>query len=870
MTLPILSTKLYIPPARRKTVARARLVARLNAGLHNKLTVVSAPAGFGKTTLVSEWLSGCGLPVAWLSLDEDDNDPARFLTYCILAIQTVRPDVGGRLLTALKSPQPPATESILAALLNDIAARPDDFIFALDDYHVIESGAVDHALTFLLNQLPPQMHVVITTRADPPLPLARLRAHGQLTEIRAADLRFTLEEAVGFFHDVMGLALPKEDIAALDARIEGWAVGLQLAALALHGTRDDAKSFIASFGGSHRFVLDYLAEEVLNQQPAHIQRFLLQTALLDRLCGDLCDAVLTDANAAGQDTLNALERANLFLIPLDNERKWYRYHHLFADLLRQRLLTTSPEAHLNALHIRASQWYEANGLELEAFHHAAAGQDIQRAERLMDGSGIPLHLRGAAMTVLNWLDSLPSAVLDARPWLWLRSAGLMLVNGQTTGVEAKLQATERGLQSTALLADEAKQHMRGRMAVARATLALTRYDVDTMLAQSRYALEHLAADNLSSRATALWAMGHAYLFLHDYPSADPPLQESIRLARQCGDTFTVILSTIGAGLVQEGQNQMHRAAEIYQSVLQLVGDQPLQIIAEVHLGLARIYYQWNDLDAAEHHAKLSLELAHQYDHIIDRFVIAEVFLVLLKLARGDVEGAGVMLAQTHETAQRKGFTHRMAEIVDMQTRLRLRRGEVEAAFAGVQTHDLPLGRARVHVADSQPAAALDVLMDYRQRIEEARRPDEWLRLLVLQAMALHANGRTEEAQAVRGEAWAIAQPQGIVRLFLDEGPAMAEVFRAIPPTQRTEDVQRLLAAFDAESGATPSAGIDALTERELDVLRLVAEGLSNREISERLFLALDTIKGYNRRIFEKLHVQRRTEAVARARDLGLV
>ena len=872
MTLAILSTKLYIPPTRVKSVSRARLIGQLNAGLHGKLTLISAPAGFGKTTLVSEWLAQCGRSATWLSLDEDDNDPARFITYFITALQTILPHVGKQLLVALQLPQPPATESILTALLNEISAGTQDFILVLDDYHVIDSPSVDPILTFMLDHLPPQMHLVIVTRADPPLALARLRAHGQLTELRAADLRFTTQESADFLHTVMGLALTAEDIGALDARVEGWAVGLQLVAIALQSTHINAKKFITSFSGSHRFVLDYLAEEVLNQQPTHLQTFLTHTAILDRMCGHLCDAVMGDALTNGQDILNMLERANLFLIPLDNDRKWYRYHHLFADLLRQRLTITTTQAHVNDLHIRASQWYESNGLELEAFHHATAGHDIDRAERLIDGRAIPLHLFGAAMAILNWLDALPLAVLDERPWLWMRSAGLMLVNGQTTGVEDKLQAAERALlQPTGVLSSSEQKHLRGRIAVARATLALTRYDADTMLVQSRYALEHLPLENLSGRAMALWILGHAYIFQRDYGAAEPPLNESIRLAQQCGDTFTVLLATIGLGIVQEGQNQLYRAAEIYQSVLQQVGDQPLQIIGEVHLGLARISYQWNDLDTAEYHGRLALELARQYDHAIDRFVLSEVFLALLKLAQGDVAGASAMLDQTHKTAYHKGFTHRLPQIASAQVRVLLRQGDVEFASALSHAHDVPLSRARVYLGVGMPLAALDALTAYHHQPEVPGWHDERLTMLGLRALALHASGATDEAITLLDEVLAEAEPQGFLRLFMDEGQPMAELLRVMPRNHHTGYVQRLLLGWDVETTNSSSLSlVETLTARELELLRLVAEGLSNREISERLFLALDTVKGHNRRIFEKLHVQRRTEAVAHARELGLI
>jgi LuxR family transcriptional regulator, maltose regulon positive regulatory protein len=369
MPTPILATKLYLPQLRSHVVSRPRLITRLNEGLQGKLTLISAPAGFGKTTLVSQWLAGCGRPAAWLSLDAWENDPARFLTYLIAALQTLEATIGAGVVNVLQSPQPPSTESILTTLLNDITAISDEFILVLDDYHVIEAKPVGQALTSLVEHLPPHMHLVIVTREGPPLPLARLRARGYLSELRAADVRFTPAEAAEFLNQVMGLTLSAEHIAALERRTEGWIADLQLAALSLQG-HQDATSFIASFTGSHQFVMDYLVEEVLGQQSESVQTFLLRTSILDHLCGPLCDAVVLDSAPCGQATLEYLERANLFTIPLDNERRWYRYHHLFADLLRLRLrqsVTSSPgeaESQVNALHIRASVWFEDHGLEL--------------------------------------------------------------------------------------------------------------------------------------------------------------------------------------------------------------------------------------------------------------------------------------------------------------------------------------------------------------------------------------------------------------------------------------------------------------------------------------------------------------------------
>jgi LuxR family transcriptional regulator, maltose regulon positive regulatory protein len=883
MSTPILATKLYIPRLRPNVVRRPRLLERLNEGLHRKLTLISAPAGFGKTTLVSEWVEGIEQPAAWLSLDEGDNDPARFLTYLVAALQTIAAPIGEGVLGVLQSPQPPPTEAILTALLNDITTIKDHFVLVFDDYHVIDAKAVDHALTFLLEHLPPHMHLVIATREDPPLPLARLRVGGQLTEVRVTDLRFTHAEAAGFLNQVMGLNLSAEDIAALERRTEGWIAGLQLAAISMQG-HEDAASFIRSFTGSHHFVMDYLVEEVLGQQPERVQTFLLRTSILDRLCGPLCDAVVLDSSASGQATLDYLEHANLFLVPLDNERRWYRYHQLFADLLRQRLLqstTLSPgdaQSHVNELHIRASQWYEDHGLEIEAFHHAVAAHDVERAERLMEGKGIPLHFRGAVTAILDWLESLPATVLNARPWLWARYGSLLLVNGQTTGVEEKLQAAEAALQGSE--ADDKTRNLVGQIAAARATLALTRYQVEPMLAQSRRALEYLHPKNLSLRATAHWTQGFAYLLLGDRAASRRALTEAIALSQASGDIFTTILATIGLGMVQEADNQLYLAAETYRRVLQLAGDQPLQIIYEAHLGLARVLYEWNDLEAAEQHGRQGLHLARQYDRVIDRFVLCEVFLARLKLAQGDVAGAAALLAQASQSARQQNFVYRIPDVAAAQVLTLLRQGNLAEAAHLAQTHGLPLSQARVHLAQGDTSAALAVLAQLRQQAEAKGWEDERLKVMVLQAVALHMNGDKDKAVQLLFDALALAEPGGFIRIFVDEGLPMAQLLSAAEAIGMMPDYTgRLLAVFATEeqkredtSALPPPAQslIEPLSRRELEVLHLMAQGLSNQEICERLFLALDTVKGHNRKIFDKLQVQRRTEAVARARELGLL
>jgi len=863
-------------------VSRPRLLERLNEGLHRKLILISAPAGFGKTTLVSQWLAGGARPAAWLSLDEGENDLTRFLTYLVAAVQTLAATIGAGVVSALLSPQPPPPASILTALLNDLTTISDQFVLVLDDYHLLDAKAVDQALTYLVEHLPPQMHLVIVTREDPQLPLARLRARGHLTEVRAVDLRFTPSEAAAFLNQVMGLTLSAEDIAALERRTEGWIAGLQFAALSLQG-QPDATSFIRSFTGSHHFVLDYLVEEVLGQQPERIQTFLLRTSILDRLCGPLCDAVLLDASASGQATLEYLEHANLFIIPLDNERCWYRYHQLFADLLRLRLhqsiaSSTGDEGKSIAeLHIRASQWYEDHDLEIEAFHHAAAAHDVERAERLMEGEGIPLHFRGAVAPVLHWLESLPKAVLDTRPSLWVRYASLLLVNGQTTGVEEKLQAAEAALQGSE--PDDMTRDLVGQIAADRATLALTQYEAETMLAQSRRALEYLHPDNLAVRATAHWTLGVAYFLQGDRARARRAYTETIALSQAAGESFTTILATLGLGNIQEADNQLSLAAETYRRVLQLLGDQPLPLASEAHLALARICYEWNDLEAALAHGRQSLQLARQFDRAIDRFVLCEVLLARLQLAQGDVAGAAALLAEAGQSARQHNFVDRLPEVAAAQVLLLLGQGNLAAAAHLAQMHELPISQARVHLAQGDPSAALAMLSSWREQVEARGWQDERLKVMVLQAVALRAHGEQDQAVHLLCDALSLAEPGGFIRLFVDEGRPMAHLLSEAAAIGLMPDyIGKLLSVCEAEQQKSENNSypppaqplIEPLSQRELEVLHLMAQGLSNQEMSERLFLALSTVKGHNRNIFGKLQVQRRTEAVARARELGLL
>jgi LuxR family maltose regulon positive regulatory protein len=901
MSAPILATKLYIPKLRPRAVARLRLLERLSEDLRQdhvfarKLTLISAPAGSGKTTLAGEWVAGLDkseprVRVAWLSLEKADGNPARFLAYFIAALQTIVADFGAGALVSLQAPQPPPIEAILTALLNEIAAIPVDFVLVLDDYHLVDSMQVDQAVAFLVERLPPQMHVVIATREDPQLPLARLRGRGQLAELRAADLRFTPGEAAEFLNQVMGLNLSAQEIAALEDRTEGWIAGLQLAALALQGaspTQDygDRARFIDAFSGGHRFVLDYLLQEVLDQQTESIQTFLLRTSILDRMCGPLCEAVLHPPSASGQEpagqkTLEYLERANLFTVPLDNERRWYRYHHLFGSLLRQRLGQRLTPGEIAGLHIRASEWYENNNLMLEAFHHAAAANDVERAERLIEARGMGLHYHSVATAILDWLDALPPSALDARPLLRVRSATLALMAGRTTGVEEKLLAAEKSLQN--VKQDSGTRNLIGQIACARATLAITRYDPQTAHTQARRAQEYLPPGNLTFLFTANWALASACLLQGDRAGAARACEAAAAFSERNGSVFSRILAASMLGSLQELDNQLHQAATTYRRVLELSGEHPHPNVGGVHLGLARICYEWNDLEAAERHGGVSLQLTRQFDLMVDRSILSEAFLARLKLARGDPDGAAAQLAETEHSARRRNFTRRLPEIAAMQVLVLIRQGQAGAAAQLARRYELPLSQARVLIARNDPPAALAVLEPLRRQMEARGWADERLRTMALQAVAQHLAGDDNTAKQILGEALALAEPGGYIRLFVDEGAPMAQLLlKAASDGVMPDYIRKLLAVFEAEKRNRQGKSdpphvspeqplIEPLSQRELQILQLIAQGLSNREIGQRLFLALDTVKGHNRRIFDKLLVQSRTEAIARARELGLL
>jgi len=899
MSAPILDTRLYIPPLPPRVVVRPRLTERLDEGLHCKLTLVSASAGSGKSTLVSGWTNGCRRPAAWLSLDEGDNDLARFLSYLVASLRTVAPGIGQEVLDMLQFPQPPTTESMLTALLNEMTTLPHDVVLVLDDYHVIDSEPVDETLAFLLEHLPPRIHVVIATREDPHLPLARLRARGQLTELRAADLRFTASEAAEFLNEAMGLDLSAADITALETRTEGWIVGLQLAALSLQG-RSDPAGFIQAFTGSHRFVIDYLVEEVLQRQPIRTRSFLLQTAILDDLCGPLCDAVTGQMHGSGM--LERLERDNLFVVPLDDERQWYRYHHLFADVLRAYLLDEQPDQ-LPALHRRASEWYEDNGLQSDAIRHALCAKDFGWAADLIERAGLMTEESSQATMWLRWARALPDEMIRSRPMLSAWYACALLGGGELEAAEARVKDAERGLkprrgERTAVADEEQLPTLLATISVVRAYHAQSVGDVPGTLKHAQRVFELLPEGEHLRREQATGLMGMARWASGDLEAADRVFADySMRLAA-AGHIPDAIGTACVLADLRLALGRRHEAVDTLTGLLRIVADQgePLPPErADLHRGLGELALEGGDLCVAAEHLLRSKELGDQTELPVWRYRW-RVAQARLKETEGDPEGALSLLDEAQRLFIRTPLPD-VRPISALKARIWAKQGRVAEALEWARERGLSadddlsylhefehVTLARVLIAQYESEQVDGAVNDAARLLERllhaaeaGGRTGSVIEILAMQALAQQAQGNTTLALAPLEHALSLAEPEGYVRVFVNEGPPMAgllqeAVFRAIA----SDSARRVLAAFPSipPNGARPSEakceGKELLSEREIEVLQHIAAGLTNREIADRLYLSLYTVKAHARSIYDKLDAHSRTQAVARARDLGIL
>jgi len=895
MATPLLKTKLYIPPVRPGLVSRPRLIERLDEGLRQgrQLTLISAPAGFGKTTLLSEWVAGYGqlepnVRVAWLSLDERDDDLARFLAYFVAALQTI-PGVGESALAMLQSPRPPSVEAILTVLINEIATLPAAFIFVLDDYHLIRAQPIHDTLTFLLDHLPPPMHLALATRADPPLPVARLRGRGQLTELRQTDLRFTPQEAAEFLNRVMGLSLSAEDVAALESRTEGWIVGLQLAALSLQG-RADTHEFITAFTGGHHYVLEYLIKEVVRRQPEPVQRFLMQTSILDRLCGPLCNALTDESD--GEAMLAHLRRCNLFILPLDDEHHWYRYHHLFADLLGNLLRKEWPAERIQELHLRACEWHDRNGLATGAVSHALAARDFERAAQLIERNSLAMVTRGELTTLLRWIDALPDDLAHSRPWLCIHQAWPLTFAGKTEAVQPLLLQIERQV-SPGDLAPESKEIL-GNVAAMRAMLAVMRGDMLRAIEQAHQADELLPSDNLIPRNIIPYALASAYYAEGELVKASQALAEELEIGRAAGNLWAVVRSLCDLADLRIIQGQLWRATGLCQEALQQAterGARQFGTVGYVLVKLGELLYERNDLIAARDHVLEGVNLMQGWQQPYE-MVSGYTALAAILEAQNDAKGAIEALQNAEKIRSQHPNYYKLNSMVNV-CRIRLCLAQSGPEDAARRAMEARLGEtgalifceqeqmalARVLVAQGRWDEALHLLAQLARGAETGGRFGRLIEILALQAVALWLQGDTAQALTVLEKALTIGEAEGYVRLFVDRGVPMAGLLQQAAARGIAPDyVSGLLAALGAEEPESASAPaspgvvslVEPLTRRELEVLHLIGEGHSNQEIAKALVITLNTVKKHASGIYGKLGVHSRTQAVVRARELGLL
>ena len=904
MRVQVLTTKLFAPPHRAGVVPRPRLAARLDEGAQRKLTLLSAPAGFGKTTAVSEWAADRGRRVAWLSLDPADSQPGRFLAHLTAALRTVDASLGEGVLAALDAPRPPPAEWLVTELLNDLATVERDVVVVLDDFHIVDAEAIDAVVGSLLDHLPARCHLLVTTREDPNLRLAGLRARGELTELRAADLRFTHEEAARFLEEITGLELSEEDIAALEARTEGWVVGLQLAALSMRG-REDVTGFIRAFSGDHRYIVDYLVEEVLQRQSERVRSFLMRTSVLDRLNGSLCDAVT--GGEGGAALLDELERSNLFVVPLDDHRRWYRYHHLFADVLQTHLRQERPEL-IPELHGRASSWFEAQGVPADAVRHALAAGDAEHAARLIELAWRSMDSTFQSAIWLGWVGALPDELIAARPvlgigcaWAHLNAGTLEAADEHLGEVEGWLEANQGSNARPAGTAGEASfiDHDEARslpatLASARAYHALAIGDPVGGLAQAHRALGLLPEDDHVGRGIPLGLLALAHWANGDLEEAHGMLSRAMAGFRAAGSAAAAVSGVFALADIRVTQGRLREAARIHEDGLRLVDEQAdpgMPGAAELHVGLGDIRREQGDLEAAGRHLRRAWELGERAVLPGDEARLRTV-MAGLEAGLGNAERALALLDEAARLRIRSPMPD-LRPISACRARVWLQQGRLDEATAWARERALAgdasptylrefeqLVRARVLLAGGRrdrSGAGLGQASALLERLllaaEGGGRTDSVLEVLVLQALTQDARGDATAAAAALSRALALAEPEGYVQVFLEAGAPMAALLRSAERHgPNASYARRLRAAAGGAASAPPaaSASRDAMTDREAEVLRFLTTDLSGPEIARQMNVSLNTLRTHVKNVYGKLGVNSRRTAVRRARDLGLL
>ncbi len=915
MPTALLETKLFVPRPRQGLVSRPRLSERLSQVTASKLTLVSAPAGFGKTTLLAGWLAARSAAptdepdLAWLSLDPRDNDPAVFWPYVVAALQTAAPGVGVSALALLQSARPAAIEVVLTELLNDLDALPNHIILVLDDYHAIDGQELQAEMAFLLDHLPSKLHLVIGSRADPALPLARLRARGELVEIRAAELRFTLDEAAAYLTESMGLVLTATDVAALEGRTEGWIAALQLAALSMQG-RDDVAGFIAGFAGDDRYIVDYLVEEVLDRQPEGVRDFLIQTSILDRLSGPLCDAVT--GRGDGSAMLKTLDRANLFVVPLDDSRRWYRYHQLFADVLQTHLLAERAEA-TNDLHRRASQWYGQHAEPSPAIRHALAAGDVDRAADLMELAIPELRRSRQEATIRSWLDVIPDEVVRVRPVLGIGFIGALMAVNEFDGVEPRLNDLERWLEPIGdrtgtwtrppgMVVVDHPEFLRLPAAVElyRAALALLRGDAPGTISHAQLAMERTTEGDDVIRAGASGLSGLAFWSQGDLEAAHRGYSLCVEGLQRSGHISDVLGASIAVADIRITQGRLREAARTYEQALQLAAAEvgpALRGTADMHVGLSRIAYERDDLNAATQHLERARELG-EHTWLPQNAYRWRVAMARLREADGDLDGA-LQLLDEAQRVYLGDFSPNVRPVPAMSARVLAAQGRLTDALAWAREQSVSaddelsylrefehITLARVLLAQShagspkRPTGEVSQLIDRLLRAaEEGERAGSVIEVLVLQALTRQADGDIPAALTSLERALILAEPEGYVRVFVGEGPPLASLLAKVGKQRAGSDyVRRLLAASRRPTGhpAGAAAGSDGrrlvepLSDRELDVLRLLGSDLDGPVIARELSISLNTLRTHTKSIYAKLGVSSRRAAVSKGAELNVL